>query len=254
MSKEIYKMKKNNPIILLVLSYFISAAAIIAIAFFIAPNNQDNSGFWYRVLWTEILNILFWFGSSGWFAIGKSEKTAITPSISLIVTLVCFLSFSLMLIEYKLTDIEILHRYHIPLQIGLFVLCALLILGTNLSSHYASVGMDIPDDAAKSPNDLSDFLLSLEKTLIDIGDDSKNSSLVVKIKTLREKIKYSFQDTAKTRTNSEYIIFCKSVFGFCASLESSLASKEELKIDSLVSELIRFINNVDRVSSSIRRA
>ncbi len=243
-------MKKNNPIILLVLSYFISAAAIIAIAFFIAPDNQDNSGFWYRVVWTEVLNILFWFGSSGWFAIGKSEKTAITPSTSLLVTLVCFLSFSLMLIEYKFTDIEILHRYHIPLQIGLFVLCALLILGTNLSSHYASVGMDIPGDAAKSPNDLSDYLLSIEKTWAEIGDET----LIIKIKTLREKVKYSFQNNAKTRTNPEYVSFCTTILAFCNSFGNSEISKENISknTENINLELSRLINNVDRISSSIR--
>jgi hypothetical protein len=206
------------------------------------------------VLWTEILNIVFWFGSSGWFSIGRSEKTAITPSMSLMITFVCVLSFILMLTEYKFTDIDILHKYHFAFQIGLFAICGLLILGTGLTTHYASAGMSIPADAAKSPNDLSEFLIGLEKTLIDIGNDNKNTALISKIKTLREKIKYSFQDTAKTRTNSEYIIFCKSIFDFCFSLESSLASKKQLKTDSLISEIIRFINNVDRISATIRRA
>jgi len=245
-------MKKNNPIIILILSYFISASAIIGIAFFVAPSSQDNSGFWNRVLWTEILNIIFWLGSSGWFTIGKSEKIAITPSMSLMITLVCFSSFILMVTEYKFTDNEILHKYHIAFQIGLFAICGLLILGVNLTSHYAGVGMDIPADAAKSPNDLSDYLLSIEKTWTEIGDEN----LIIKIKTLREKVKYSFQNNEKTRTNPEYVSFCTTILAFCNSFENPEISKENISKNTknINLELSRLISNVERISSCIRRA
>lgn len=251
------KMKNNFPIKILILSYLISTVAIFAIAFFIEPYNQDNNGFWYRVLWTEILNIIFWFGSSGWFAIGKSDKIAITPSTSIIITVVCILSFILMIIEYNSIDSSILRRYHIAFQIIIFTFCGLTLLASNLVMHYASSDIPIPENSAKSPSELADYLFSLENTLVNIDDyDNKYKAIIGKLKMLREKVTYSFQDNAKTRTNVEYMDFSTSIINFCNSFEnSSLESiKKTINIDNDLFELNRLINKIEIISSSIKRS
>jgi hypothetical protein len=238
---------------LLILSCLISAFAILAISFFIGPKDGDTSTFWYRVAWTEILNIIFWFGTSNWF-ITDSSKSAITPAISVFTSILCFISFGLMLIEHKFTDIDFMHNYHIAMQIGLFAFYILLVIGFNLAGHYGNYEMMIPADAAKSPSELSDYLFSIEKTLYN-NPDQNVVNLATRIKNFREKIKYSFQDTAKTRMNSDYQELSSSTLNFCSSLEENLSDKKisAEKINYFETESSNLINKIERIAAFLKR-
>lgn len=249
-------MKKKYPLIILILSWAITSIAILSIAFFIEPKSGDNHAFWYRVIWTECLSVIFWFSATGWFNI-QSSKVVITPAISVLFTTICTISFVLMILEYRTIKTNILSEYHIAFQIGLFAFAGLLYLGICLANHYSAEDMSIPIDAAKSPSELANSIMNIEKTISLVAQQNDRGILVKNLKTLREKIMYSFFDTTKTRSHAEYKNFASDITALCNSfkdvtLQQGDISKE--KLDDLLFSVNTLLNYVDSLSSTVKKA
>ncbi len=250
-------MKKNTSLMILILSWAITAVAILAIAFIIAPESGETNSFWYRVIWTECLAVIFWFGASGWFNIQSSSRVPILPSISVLFTLISLISFILMLIDYLYRDTEGFSKYHIAMQIGLFAFGCLVFLGINLANNYAKQDIDIQKDAAKPPAELVDYLMNIEKLILLNAGQDKADILIKNIKKLREKIKYTLLDTSKTRTNPEYKVFEDDIIALVNSSEE-IFSQQQVAIskeifDGLAFSINRLIIKVESLSTKIRK-
>ena len=196
-------MKIKSTLSILFLSYLVSALAILGIAFVICPDTYI-SGFWYRVLWTEILNILFWYGCSGWFKQSlEQNRFALVPVNSMLTFVYCAISLILVFSFYQTEKLNGLNDWHMILQIVIFAIYGLLLLRLQLAGHFADKDLVIQPDADISPLDLA------HRIKIRESDYPKN--VCVALKQLREKIAYSLQNTNKIRTNPEYKELVKSI-------------------------------------------
>jgi hypothetical protein len=245
-------MKIKNAFHFLLISWLISIVAIFGVSFALVHTVDDSQAFWYRVFWTAALNTIFWFGASGWFNI-KSAGIAIVPSLSFVIGLTCLFSFGLMLFAaFQPTFLNIQH-YHIAAQIVLFALSALISTGLQVAGHYAATDTVLPPNAAKSPLVLCDTLELLERSL-SAHTSATDTKLAQNLKSLREKIRYSLQDSPKTRVNPEYVSFVGSVESLCATTESTVSSglpADNLELNSAISKLI---SQVQILSSSMARS
>ena len=198
-------MKFKNPLLLIFLSWLVSALAILGVAFAILPDTYVD-GFWCRIAWTEILNMLFWVGSYGWFIENKNNTDmAITPAISFLTSVYCVLSFIFMLAFYKDESVNGFNKWHETIQIVLCAFYVLLIIRIKLAGHFADKDLVLSKDAYVSPLDLAQKIKCFEQ-------DSQKE-LAKELKKLREKITYSLQNNNRIRTNEQYKKFAKELIG-----------------------------------------
>ena len=224
-------MKFKNPLLLIFLSWLVSALTIIGVAFVFSPDTYID-GFWYRVAWTEFLNILFWLGSSGWFVENKSNSgMAVTPATSFLTSVYCILSFVLMLVFYEEESIYGINKWHETIQIVLFGFYMLLMIRMQLVVHFADKDLVLSKDACMSPLDLAQKIRIFEK------ESSKD--VARELKRLREKITYSLQDNNLIRTNEKY-----------KKIVKNLTSKIENKHISIkeISEFIVMVENLKHIT------
>jgi len=247
-------MKTKNAFHFLLILWLISTAAIFGVSFALVHTVSDTQAFWYRVFWTAALNALFWFGASGWFNI-KSTRIAIVPSLSLVIGLTCLLSFSLMLFTAFHPTFANIHHYHIAVQIVLFALSALLAVGLQVAGHYAASGTELPPAAAKSPLVLCDSLELLERTL-SATSGAGHKEIAQSLKSLREKVRYSLQDSPKTRVNPAYSTFIIEVESLCNTPElSTVSSGLPLgRIEEIKTIISKLTSQVSVISSPLTRS
>ncbi len=190
-------MNKKNPMFLLGLSWFVAALAIFIIAVVVRPDVYID-GFWWRVAWIEFLNVLFWFGNSGWFVGYKKNATiALTPAVNLITSVYCVVSFLLIVGFWSDEAASGIRKIHLVIQVVLFALWALLMLRFLLAAHFADSGLEISDNAAMAPANLAQKIKSAETDY--------TGPVAQEIKRLRERIEYSLQNTNVVRTNHDYV-------------------------------------------------
>ena len=227
-------MKLKNPLLLIFLSWLVSALIIVGIAFVIAPNTYVD-GFWYRVAWTEFLNILFWIGNSGWFIENKTNSgMAITPAVSFLTSIYCILSLVLMLVFYDEESIYGLNKWHETIQIVLFGFYVLLIIRMHLATHFADKDLVLSKDASVSPSDLAKRIQFFEK--------SCSADIAKGLKILREKITYSLQDNNRIRTNETYKKLVKNLI---SKIENKhISTKEINEFITVVEDLIHTTKRV----------
>jgi len=245
-------MKTKNDFHFLLISWLISTAAIFGASFAFLHTVNDSQVFWYRVFWTAALNTIFWFGARGWFNI-KTMRMVIVPSLSLVIGLTCFLSFVVMLLFALYPGFINIQHYHIAAQIILFTLSALVAVGLQVAVHYAVADTELPPNAAKSPFVLCDSLELLERS-ISSPTSVVDLNLAQNLKSLREKIRYSLQDSPKTRANSEYASFVGSVESLCTTTESTVSSGSPVDISELNAAIRKLITQVQVLSSSLARS
>ncbi len=248
-------MKSSIPRIILYIAFAISFIAIITIAIVIAPHEDSVGRFWYGVVWSECLNLFFWFSLITWTSQSKPLNIIGIPSLSIIVMCTCLISFSLMIVDYMNAS-AFLHKYQIVLQVILVTLSILICLGIYLASYYARVDMEMHTNLAVSPLDLSTILVTIEKKLISIDDLDSIQFFARNIKALRERIKYSFQDTAKTRSNSVYKQYSLSIYELCNDINNSVVGNniQKDKIKEISEKTTNLTLKIDEVLLSIRNS
>lgn len=229
-------MRIRNVRSLLVWSWLVAALAIVGIAFVISPAGADT-GFWGRVAWIEFLNLLFWFGNINWFS-ETTENTdmAITPAVNVIISTYCVLSF-LLVIGFYSSEAEFgLSKAHLVIQIVMLAVCALLYLRLQMAAHFADKDLIISADAAVSPLELANEIKNVE--------DDFSVSVKKDLKTLREKITYSIQNTNKVRTTYEYRKFAADVMDHINRSDFT---------SSNIKALLKDINTITHQTKQIQR-
>lgn len=230
-------MRIRNLSILHILSVLVSAITIVGISILIKPVNAGVD-FWYRVIWVEILNILFWYSSKGWFCDDRrSTDAAITPLNNNITTIYCIVSFFSMLLFAKVENSTSFNKWHLVIQLFLLALYILLILRIQLAAHFNDKGVVNSKNiiTEESPLVIADKIKMIEKRVnsVDIKQE---------LKTLREKLAYSLQDTLKTRSNMEYI-------NLISDIRKTIFNQDNISIKNLIELQI----SVDIIAKSIKR-
>lgn len=196
-------MKKNKVFTLLFLSWLVVALAIFGIAAVLAPD-VNSAGFWWRVMWTQVLNLVFWGGSIGWFTEDNdSTSMGVTPAVSLVSSVYVAISFLVMVLFYSSEVAGGISDAHLIIQIVAFVVAALIILRLGVAVHFTNKDLVIQKDAAISTLDLAQKIKSVE---VDAA-----KTVAVELKRLREKVVYSLQNNNRLRSSKAYKDFVENV-------------------------------------------
>lgn len=226
-------MKIKNTSFILLLSWLVSALAILGVGFVIQPSVYVNQ-FWYRVVWVEVLNLLFWWENSGWFTENKeSTSTSFVPTISFFTSVYCIVSFILIVAFYEKEVVSRVDKIHLVMQILLFAAYSLFILRLQLSAHFADKDLSINTSAAISPMELGNQIKYVEN---DYSEDISKE-----LKKLREKITYSLQNTNNIRMNNEYKNLVDSI--------SSQISNQNITLENVK----KFIVSVETIRNNVKR-
>lgn len=225
--------------------------AVFAIAFVMRPDNADETGFWYRVIWTEILCVLAFWGGSLLYSV-KKTVAPIGASVSIIICSICALSFIAMLAQYALQSVEIVSKLHICFQIIIFVGGFLLIRGLFVAKQLGTEGMVVPKEAAVAPRDIAIKVKSVEKILSDSYSGEFNS-LINQLKIFRERVEYSLQDNTSVRMNDDYKNMYEKTVRLCSELFEHINEKEYLSSPEISQRIVVLISQVDSISMQVRK-
>lgn len=243
-------MEKKNMLSRLVPNAVV-CLAVFAIAFVMRPDNADETGFWYRVIWTEILCVLAFWGGSLLYSV-KKTVAPIGASVSIIICSICTLSFIAMLAQYALQSVEIVSKLHICFQIIIFVGGFLLIRGVFVAKQLGTEGMVVPKEVTVAPRDIAIKVKSVEKILSDSYSGEFNS-LINQLKIFRERVEYSLQDNTSVRMNDDYKKMYEKTVSLCSELFEHINEKEYLNSPEISRRITVLISQVDSISMQVRK-
>lgn len=218
----------------LLAGWFIVGLAIVLVAAIIIPEDSRSDYFWYKVVWTEMLNFLFWGSTAFYVLVPGTQKDSVTrfggvaPTISIVTALYAVLSFSVMSIHAFMPESDIVNRVHWILQIILFAMTALTVVFLSISRAAATSGLGFDRTKALPPKELHDLLAVHESAL----RNSATRNLKRNIKQLRETLIYSLNECASLADLLDYQQIAREIKEFCASI-AELASTSESQADRL---------------------
>lgn len=213
----------------------ITALAIFLIASLIIPQESRSSYFWLRVIWTEILCLLFW-GSTAFYIIVSAQKDSvfrfggIAPTISIVTAVYAIISFSVMVGNSFVSESDGTSRWHLIIQIFVFAVAALLIVFLSISRAAATSGLGFDKTKASTPKELYDLIAACESLL----HGSATNELRAVIKQLRESLLYSLNESASLAELPGYQNLCREIEFLCDSIAEPMNSGGN-QIDRLTS-------------------
>jgi len=214
--------------------WLIVGLAIVLVVAIIIPVNKRSDYFWYKVVWTELLNLLFWGSATFYILVSGTQNDSVTrfggvaPTISIVTALYAVLSFSVMAIHAFIPENDIVNRVQWILQIILFAMAALSVVFLSISRAAATSGLAFDRTKALTPKELHDFLAVHESSLRSSATQNLKSS----IKQLRETLIYSLNECASLTELSDYQELTREIKELCKSI-AELSSTSESKADKL---------------------
>lgn len=250
-------MKRNNNAFkyYLIAGWLVTAIAILSIAPLIIPEESRSSYFWLRVIWSEVLCFLFWGGASSYFFIAAKQNDSttrfggITPTISIITTAYAALSFLAMVSHAYLANGDTSNRWHLIIQILLFAGTALTLVFLSISRAGATAGLSFDHSKAETPKTLHDLLAAHESALPNTSTTNRTR---IALKSLRETIKYSFNESSQLSELQGYQTLCNDVKALCQSIEdlSGATEADASKITTIGDTATSLLNKSKLISAN----
>ncbi len=216
----------------IIAGWFITALAIFIVALSVIPEESRSDYFWYRVIWSEVLNLLFWGSASFYILVSAAQKDLVTrfggiaPTISIVTATYAILSFTVMVIHAFIPGDDAASRVHWILQVVFFAGASLSIVFLSISRAAATSGLEFDREKAFTPNELHDLLAVQEASLRSLS----SRDLKANVKQLREALVYSLSESASLAEISEYRELSNAIKTLCDSL-AGLPSSSEVPTD-----------------------
>ncbi|HOV89407.1 MAG TPA: hypothetical protein PKW07_01680 [Syntrophorhabdaceae bacterium] len=238
--------------------WFITALTIFLVATLIVPEEIRSGYFWYRVIWAEVLCLLFWGSASFYILVSVAQKDPVTrfggiaPTISIVTSTYAILSFSVMVIHTFMSEGDTANRVHWILQIVFFAVAALSVVFLSISRAAATSGLGFDGANALTPKELHDLLVVHESSLRSPATQSLKAS----IKQLREALIYSLNESASLADLSDYQDLSREIKALCESMTGlpSISEGQTDRFDSLRESAIALTTRTKLVSAKqVRR-
>lgn len=216
--------------------WIITSLAIFFIASLIIPQESRSSYFWLRVIWTEMLCLLFWGSSAFYIIVSAAQKDSVSrfggiaPTISIVTAIYAIISFSVMVGHSFVPESDGASRWHLIIQIFVFAVAALLVVFLSISRAAATSGLGFDKTKASTPKELHDLIAARESSL----HGSATNELRVGIKKLRESLLYSLNESASLAELPDYQNLCRQIESLCDSIAEPMDSGGN-QIDRLTS-------------------
>lgn len=235
--------------------WFIAALAIVLVAPLLVPEDSRSDYFWYRVVWAEMLNLLFWGSASFYILVSATQKDAVTrlgaiaPTISVVTAAYAIMSFSVMTVHALLSSGDIASRIHWILQILLFAVAALSVVFLSISRAASTSGLAFDRTRATTPKELHDLLVAQESFLTSPESRGLRSG----IKQLRELLAYSLCESSSLAELPAYQELSSEIRSLCMSL-TNLSDGGEGKLKALQETIAKLATKAKAISTQqIRR-
>jgi len=238
--------------------WIITALAILLIASLAIPQESRSNYFWLRVFWTEMLCLLFWgsFAFNIW--VSETQKDSVTrfggiaPTISIVAATYAILSFSVMVVHSFISESNAAARWHLIIQILVFVVAALLVVLLSISRTAATSRLGFDKTKASTPKELHDLIAACESSL----HGSATNELRVSIKQLRESLQYSLNESASLAELPDYQDLSRKIESLCVSIAelADINCNQADQLTSLRDTALTLITKIKLVSTKqIRR-
>lgn len=220
----------------IIAGWFITALAIFLIASLIIPQESRSSYFWLRVIWTEMLCLLFWGSSAFHIIVSSAQKDSvarfggIAPTISIVTAVYAIISFSVMIGHSFVSENDAASRWHLIIQIFVFAIAALLVVFLSISRAAATNGLGFDKTKSSTPKELHDLIAACESSL----RGSETKELRAGTKQLRESLLYSLNESASLAELPDYQNLCREIETLCNSIDEPMGSS---------------VNHIDRLTS-----
>lgn len=218
----------------LIAGWFIMGLAIFSIAILIIPEQSRSEYFWYRLIWSEALNILLWGSTSLYLLVTNVQKDSlkryggIAPTISIVTAFYALLSFVIMIVFAWMPVNNTLSRIHWILQILLLTATAITLVFLSMSRASAASDFESNTTNALTPTELHDLIAVHESSL----KDQKTLNLKSNIKQLREIILYSLHENSYLVNLPDYQKLSNEIENFC-NLVAELSGTKDISIDQV---------------------
>lgn len=209
---------------LIIAGWALMALAIILIAPLLISEESRSSYFWYRVIWSEVLCLLFWGGTAFYILVSAAQKDSetrfggISPTISIVVAAYSVLSILAMTAHAFIYKGDTASRAHWILQIILFTIAALCIVFLFISRTAATSGLSFDKTKALTPKELHDLLAVYESLVRNGAGGPVFKNLKASMKQLRETLLYSLNESASLAETVEYQTLSNEIKKFCDSV------------------------------------
>lgn len=237
--------------------WIITALAIFLIASLIIPQESRSSYFWLRVIWTEMLGLLFWGSSAFCIFVSAVQKDSVSrfggiaPTISIVTAIYAIISFSVMVGHSFVSESDGDSQWHLIIQIFVFSVAALLVVFLSISRAAATSGLGFDKTKASTPKDLHDLIAACESSL----HGSATHELRAVIKQLRESL-YSLNESSTLAELPYYQNLCREIEFLCNSIAEPMDSgcNEFERLTSLRNSAYALIAKIKLISAKqVRR-
>jgi hypothetical protein len=238
----------------LIAGCFILSLAIVLIAPLLVPADSRSNYFWLRVVWTEVLNFLFWGSALFYIIESNSQKNSgtsyggIAPTLLLIISAYIILSFSAMVLYALLFVGDLSNRVHWIAQIVLFASTSFSIVFILISRSTGTAGDTFDKEKAIAPKELHDLLAAQESFFRSPESQSLRSG----IKQLRELLTYSISESTSLAESPEYQELSFEIKNFCISL-TNLQESDTEKLSCLKETITKLVRKTKLVSTQMIR-
>jgi hypothetical protein len=252
-------MKKPNAFLCsLIAGWFITASVILLIAFLVIPKESQSPYFLHRLVWTEVLCLVFWSGALFYFLVPLRESDArsrfggIAPMLSIITATYAAMSFLAMVTHAYVPVSDTAYRWHLAIQIVLFLIAALSIVFLSISRAGAAESLPLDHSEVVLPRELHDLIAACELT---ISNTAAPNPVKNAIKQLRETVRYSLGESSRLSEIPAYKNLCEEVKEFCLSIENLNRSdnNETVNLQNLDKKALLFANRFRSISTNMTR-
>lgn len=198
----------------------VSGVALGALGVILVPESSRSDYFWYRLLWAEMLNFIFWAGSGVYFTNSTTRNDAtsriggIAPSVSFTTALYALISFFVMMAHSFFSGGDVADRIHLAVQVILLVVGSLVIIFLSISHAGTIDGLEFDHINAPPPKQLHDLLAFHEASLH--GDAT--TTLKGNLKLLREAVNYSLHQSLTLAQLEEYRQLAREIEQLCQTI------------------------------------
>ena len=228
--------------------------AVLIISFIFKNPAQQSDGFWFKLIWVELLILLTFLFTTGYFSRvihheHLKEQGGAMPALGVAIYSYASLSILLIILSSILPDSHWLLKIHLICQVILFCAFAFIYVMINLALTGAQSGTISSADAV-TPAMLQSKLEMVANQFKYAEEVEGQIILIDNIKSLCEVLRYNIPNHGRHLDSLEYQTFVLNVEQFCQQAQASRHQANSMVLlQNALTDLIISAKSLKRIRS-----
>ena len=248
--------KIGTVLIAAILGYVTVALAAFGIALTLVADSGRDNFFWYRLVWSEFLLFIIYLPAFSFYKAASdtsrnsSSKVAILPSAKIVIIAYSFISFALMFANCYNNGEKLPGPIYLVIQIALTAIVGTIFSLMTIAGKSASTNLVKTFKPERSPNELCEFISSVERYLNSSGFE-KQEQIATSLKKLRECIMYSLPKAGKYGETPDYNNLAEKIIKLLDDLKDNSYEKTDVKkVIFLIDDSIGDVKRISQMQVS----